>query len=144
MTGLYKSECYCTNLRRSANAVSDFYDAALRPSGLTVAQYYLLVNLSRMGGANITHWAERVGLERSTMVRNIKLLEERGLVTRAEGHGKTYALSEAGETALALAGPAWREAQKRMEHVLGAEDAAAVLRIGVKLQGIKSVAEDFK
>lgn len=139
MTGLYKSECYCTNLRRSANAVSDFYDAVLRPSGLTVAQYYLLVNLSRMGGANITHWAERVGLERSTMVRNIKLLEERGLVTRAEGHGKTFALSESGEAALAAAIPVWHDAQKRMEHLLGEEDAAAVLRIGVKLQEIREL-----
>ena len=74
MAQLYKSNCYCTNLRRSANAISDFYDTALKEAGLTISQYYLLVNLSRLGTANITHWAEHVGLNRSTMVRNIKLL----------------------------------------------------------------------
>ena len=47
MAKLYESPCYCTNLRRSANAVSDYYDARLRPSGLTAAQYYLLLNLSK-------------------------------------------------------------------------------------------------
>lgn len=60
MAKLYESPCYCTNLRRSANAVSDYYDARLRPSGLTAAQYYLLLNLSRLGSANMTRWAEHV------------------------------------------------------------------------------------
>ncbi len=38
----YKSICYCTNLRRSANMLSDIYDACLKLAGVTVAQYYLL------------------------------------------------------------------------------------------------------
>ena len=97
MAKLYKSKCYCTNLRRSANAISDFYDNALKNAGLTVSQYYLLINLSRLGKANITHWAQRVGLDRSTMVRNIKPLESRGLIEKTEGHGKTFTLSENGK-----------------------------------------------
>ena len=107
--GLYKSECYCTNLRRSANAVSDFYDRELKPSGLTAPQYYLMINLSRLGSANITHWAEHVGLERSTMVRNI----------------------------LDAAIPMWTEAQRKLRDYLGGDDASAILRIGAKLQKLK-------
>lgn len=138
MTKLYKSECYCTNLRRSANVISDFYDAELKEAGLTVSQYYLLVNLSSLGCANITHWAERVGLDRSTMVRNIKLLESHGLIDKTEGHGKTYILSARGKSLLEKAIPLWREAQKKMEIFLGKEDADAVLRIGGKLQSLKN------
>lgn len=129
-----KSLCYCTNLRRCANAVSDFYDRELKETGMTIAQYYLLINLNRLEHANITHWAERVGLERSTMVRNIKVLEARGLIEQTAGHGKTFTLSEAGKSALDAAIPVWEKAQKKMELFLGEEDSKAILRLGSKLQ----------
>lgn len=138
MPDVYKSECYCTNLRRSANAVSDFYDEALKETGLTIAQYYLLVNLRRLKNANITHWAEFVGLDRSTMVRNIKVLQSRGFIEAAEGHGKVFTLSEAGEEALNAAVPVWEAAQKRMKAFLGEDDSEAILRIGSKLQHLRS------
>ena len=47
MASLYKSVCYCTNLRRSANALSEIYDTSLKSAGLTAAQYYLLITLWR-------------------------------------------------------------------------------------------------
>lgn len=137
MAKLYESTCYCTNLRRGAGAVTDFYDAALKEAGLTVSQYYLLKNLSRLGKANVTHWAERVGLDRSTMVRNIRLLSTRGLVEETEGHGKAYTLSAEGEHTLEKAVLIWEQMQEKMEQFLGKEDAAAILRIGSKLQSLE-------
>ncbi|MDO5345379.1 MAG: MarR family winged helix-turn-helix transcriptional regulator [Lachnospiraceae bacterium] len=138
MPNLYKSECYCTNLRRSANAISDFYDEELKGTGLSISQYYLLINLQRLGRANITHWAEFVGLERSTMVRNIKVLQSRCFIEVAEGHGKTFQLSEIGEKALLSAIPVWNKTQQRMKEFLGEEDSKAILRIGSKLQELKN------
>ena len=136
VTQPYKSACYCTNLRRSANIISNFYDTSLKNAGLTVAQYYLLTNLSRLGSANITHWAEYVGLDRSTMVRNIKLLQARNFVEMLEGHGKVFALSSEGKQVLALAAPLWQKAQEQIEAVLGKDDTTAVFRISEKLQGL--------
>lgn len=132
----YKSACYCTNLRRSANVLSDFYDTALKDAGLTIAQYYLLINLSRLGNANITHWAEHVGLDRSTMVRNIKLLQARNYVEQTEGHGKVFTLSSEGKRILELAVPLWQNAQEQVEALLGKSDIEAVFRISEKLQGL--------
>ena len=137
MSNLYKSECYCTNLRRSANAISDFYDEGLKETELTISQYYLLINLRRLNSANITHWAECVGLDRSTMVRNIKVLQSRGFIESAEGQGKTFKLSETGEKALDAAAPIWSMAQKKIEAFLGEDDSRAILRIGSKLQELK-------
>ena len=137
MSKLYNSTCYCTNLRRSANAMSEFYDSALKEAELTISQYYLLVNLSRLGKANITHWSEQVGLDRSTMVRNIKPLQSRGLIEGTEGHGKTFALSEKGLHALDTATVIWQQMQEKMEQFLGKEDADAILRIGSRLQDLK-------
>ncbi|MCJ7855659.1 MarR family winged helix-turn-helix transcriptional regulator [Lachnospiraceae bacterium NSJ-143] len=136
MAQLYKSNCYCTNLRRSANAISDFYDTALKEAGLTISQYYLLVNLSRLGTANITHWAEHVGLNRSTMVRNIKLLQSRNLIDAVEGHGKTFALSSNGKEVLDMAMPLWQEAQTRIETLLGSDDIETLFRISEKIQTV--------
>ena len=137
MSKLYNSTCYCTNLRRSANAMSEFYDSALKEAELTISQYYLLVNLSRLGKANITHWSEQVGLDRSTMVRNIKPLQSRGLIEGAEGHGRAFALSEKGQHALDTATVIWQQMQEKMEQFLGKEDADAILRIGSRLQDLK-------
>lgn len=134
----HKSVCYCTNLRQSASAISDFYDAALQEAGLTAPQYRLLINLNRLGGANITHWAEAVGLDRSTVVRNIKPLEAKGFLARSEGHGKVFMLSAKGAAAVEAATPIWDAAQKKIEAFLGAEDAEAILRISGKLQRLNA------
>lgn len=132
----YKSTCYCTSLRRSANAISEFYDASLKASDLTAAQYYLLVNLSRLEAANITHWAEHVGLDRSTMVRNIKVLQSRSLIETVAGHGKTFTLSAEGKRALSLAVPLWEEAQRKIELLLGEDHVEAIIQISEKLRGL--------
>ena len=137
MTHPYKSTCYCTNLRRSANALSDFYDTALKESGLTAAQYYLLVSLVRLGTANITHWAEHVGLDRSTMVRNIRTLQARALIETTAGRGKTFILSPEGRRVLDLAAPLWEEAQRQTEVLLGRDNVKALLEISEKLQRLE-------
>ncbi len=36
------TECYCTQFRRSANALTSIYDEALRPVGLKITQLTLL------------------------------------------------------------------------------------------------------
>ena len=136
MSKTYKSICYCTNLRRSANAISTFYDAQIKETGITISQYYLLINLSRLGNANISHWAEYVGLDRSTMIRNTKILQANELIVQTEGNGKTFMLSEKGNEVIIKAQPVWQELQEKIEAFLGKEDAEAILRIGNKLQGL--------
>lgn len=131
---MYESPCYCTNLRRGALWATEYYDKMLAPSGLSVPQYYLLINLSRMERANISQWAERVGLDRTTMVRNVKTLENKGLVAPAEGRGKTFTLTETGKSTLAQGVALWEQAQKKLRDSIGSEDADALLRICRKLQ----------
>lgn len=134
MAKLYESSCYCTNIRRSSGILTDFYDEALKESGLTIAQYYLLINLSRLEKANITHWAEYIGLDRSTMVRNVKLLQSRDYIEETEGNGKTFKLSPTGSETLKKAQQDWGRAQAELEAFLGEEDTAELLRIARKLQ----------
>lgn len=136
MSELYKSECYCTNIRRSANILTEYYNDGLKDTRLTVPQYYLLINLKRLERANVTNWAERVGLDRSTMVRNVKNLAERGLICLTDGLGKTYTLTESGRETVDRAFAAWERVQRELEDILG-DDAEAVLRIERKLQALR-------
>ena len=75
------------------------------------------------------------------MVRNIKLLQARNFVEISEGHGKVFTLSPEGKRVLELAVPLWREAQERIEAVLGKDDTAALFRISEKLQGLSRRSE---
>ena len=131
---MYESLCYCTNLRRGALWATEYYDKMLAPCGLSGPQYYLLINLSRMGKANLSQWAEWVGLDRTTMVRNVKTLEEKGLIKPAEGRGRTFELSDSGKITLEKGVALWEQAQAGLMEKIGAEDAETLRRICRKLQ----------
>ena len=136
MARAFTSPCYNTNARRIAGILTDFYNDSLKEFGLNTAQFCLLRNLERLGNGNLTVWAEKTGIERSTMVRDARLLEAKGFIQETSGRGKVYMLSETGKETLANAVPLWESAQKRVRDVLGDEDAAALLRIGQKLQSL--------
>ena len=97
MSKLYKSKCYCTNLRRSANAITEYYNRCFSDLDLTVAQYYIMVNLSRIKNANSSDLSKIIGLERSTLVRNIQGLIKKGWVSEGgEGKGRQFKLTKRG------------------------------------------------
>ena len=135
------SKCYCCNLKKSASWISDYYDKAVSESGLTMSQYYLLRKLAKLESANITVWAKEADLERTTMVRSVKVVEKHGLIELTEGSGKTYQLSEHGNDALEIAIPIWEEKQREMEEFLGEDDIEALLRIASKLNHLKEKSE---
>lgn len=144
MSKLYKSPCYCTNLRRSANAITDYYNDALQPIGLNAAQYYLLINLSRLQTANITQWAAHVGLERSTMVRNTRVLLNHGWIEDVpQGPGRQFCLTADGLKLVEQAVQIWTRVQDEIETFLGKKDAETLLRIAEKLQRLEESENDL-
>jgi DNA-binding MarR family transcriptional regulator len=115
--------CYCFKVRRVARIVTAYYDKFLAPSGLTVNQYSLLVNLEKLGESNVSELANYVGLERTTLVRNIKPLLERGYVqdaSRVEARDCRLSVTAIGREVLNVAMPLWEKAQKGIEDKIGA------------------------
>ncbi len=115
------TECLCTRLRRASRGVSKLYDDALSGVGLSVAQYSLLRHLQRLDQPSITDLADAVGLERSTLGRNLRLLEGRGLVALADGadqRNRLVSLTIRGEKLLAEALDAWQGVQLELKHRL--------------------------
>ena len=111
------SGCACRRVRGAARALTRLYDEALRPTGLRVTQFTLLVAAELRGGALISEIADALALERTSLTRELKLLERRGLVSITPGEdrrARIVELTKDGQSALAAAYPRWREAQRRV------------------------------
>jgi len=66
--------CACSQVRRTARAISSFYDAALSAADLTITQYAILTNIARAGRLKLTVLAAKLGMERTTLTRNLRPL----------------------------------------------------------------------
>src|SRR5919197_3967964 len=75
------TECACRRLRGAARTVTRLYDEALRPTGLRTTQFTLMVAAELHGEAQISQLADTLNLERTTLTRELKVLEDRGLIS---------------------------------------------------------------
>jgi DNA-binding MarR family transcriptional regulator len=88
--------------------------------------------LQRLDKPSISTLAEAMGLDRSTLGRNLRVLEGEGLLTLVEGEdmrNRIVMLTEAGTERLKAALPAWEAAQQRLIDRLGAEKRETLLRL---------------
>jgi DNA-binding MarR family transcriptional regulator len=132
---MHDEPCICTGLRQAAHAATAIYDRALEPSGLKITMYRVLRRLSRSDGPTITELARIVDLDRSSLGRNLRVLERQNLVRFADGEderSKVVRLTPKGRAALDKATPLWAKAQKTMSELLG-HDKHAVFAIQSKV-----------
>ena len=126
--------CLILNLRRAARLVSRRYDEALRPLGITVGQFSILSTL--LGGRPLpmTKIAELLGMDRTTLTRNLRPLRRRHLLTSiddpADKRSHQVALTAAGKDLMTEAIPLWEKVQRQnLRHLKKGEwaDVKAVL-----------------
>lgn len=124
--------CMCTGLRQAAHAMTAIYDEALAPSGLKITMFRVIRRLSEAGEPSITELAAILDLDRSSLGRNLKVLERDGLVALGGGEdderSKVVKLTAKGKAALAKAVPLWLGIQRRMKAKLATE-SDALLRL---------------
>ena len=114
--------CLCHNVRMASRVVSRAYDEALRPTGLRATQIAVLAAVGARGALSIKSLADSLEMERTTLTRNLKPLEEQALVSISpEGRhrSRTLTLTTAGKAALLKALPLWEKAQQSSMHQLG-------------------------
>lgn len=117
-----RENCAALRTRMAARKLSRAYDRALKPVGLKITQFTLLISIEEGGAKSLTALAEALALERSSLVRNVKLLEETGLIEAVPtGTGRSLGLklTRAGRRVLTQALPLWRQAQDEVERNLG-------------------------
>ena len=128
--------CYCAAVRAAARKTTALYDEALEPAGVNLAQYSLMRNIERAGTASLTELGRMAELDRSTVGRNVKVLQRLRLVRLTPAKDEREAavkLTAAGQEALRRGAPLWGEAQRRIETVLGAGGAEQLRILALSL-----------
>lgn len=135
----FNNPCYCINVKRAAGNLTSYYDKALEKCNLSVGQFSLLWNLATIGESNVTKLAECLGLERSTVVRNLRPLLFDGFISdNAQGGSRDRQLfvTEKGKEALTIGIPLWKQAQKDIRKIVGSDDLGMFKDVISKLQKI--------
>ncbi|MEM8838248.1 MAG: MarR family winged helix-turn-helix transcriptional regulator [Pseudomonadota bacterium] len=132
--------CVMQRVRATARHVSQVYEQALKPVDLTASQFSSLVAIAREEGVNLVVLAERLGMDRTTLIRVLKPLERRGLVrigaSEKDARAKAVFLEPAGRALLNQAIPLWETAQSRALSLIGSDDLAPLM---TGLQKLKSL-----
>ena len=123
-------ECTCFNLRKAARAVTQLYDDSMRPTGLRATQFALLVHTLAMGPIALSKLAEAMVTDRTTLARNIELLEKSGLVEARDGDDRRTRIvniTEKGRKKLAEAFPYWKKTQDEIKKIMGQDSWSAMM-----------------
>src|SRR5262249_4897389 len=125
--------CVCHRTRMAARAVTRLYDDMLRSVGLRATQLAVLVAVGGDDVVSITALAKFMGMDRSTLTRNLTPLESDGL-TRVGIEGwrrsSTVEITKKGRSRLREALPLWEKAQAILRRKLGSR-RWSVIRAGL-------------
>ena len=133
------TQCLVLNTRMAARAVTRRYDKALRPFGITAAQFSILTSMVARPERSVTDMAKSIAIDRTTLSRNLDLLVRKGLVSGHEadkGNGRLVALTNEGNDLVQKLLPQWRQAQAEMRELLVAPDLKSVVASLQKLSQV--------
>ena len=122
------STCFGHAARRTANLLTRHYNRHLAPLGLELTQCQLLAVIADGSAASAAEIARFLGIDRSTLARNLKPLESAGLITRQKAGGRKVlpVLTPSGMEKVIEIHRAWMKAQEEVSTLLGPEGAEAV------------------
>src|SRR3954467_11975794 len=122
--------CVCFNLRWVTRAVTQFYDSEMRRHGIRPTQGSILVSLQARESWNMADLSDWLGMERTTLVRNLRPLQRDGLVQihgGGRGNRVELAITVKGRRQIEKLAPAWKSAQSAAVKTLGAKRWSAIL-----------------
>lgn len=116
------NRCICFNLRRAARLVTQQYDKTFQRSGLKVNQFSILIACYDPDGILLTGLAKRLGMDRTTLTRNLAHLENLGVVSIKSGDDRRERIvrvTDKGADLLEKAYPLWQQAQREIVSQIG-------------------------
>ena len=114
--------CMCASFRRASRALTQHYEAALRPLGLRATQFTLLQALSLAGEVSQGTLGDILAIDSTTLTRTIAIMERRGWIASRSGEDRRerlLSLSKAGRAEYNRALPHWEEIQQELRARLG-------------------------
>jgi DNA-binding MarR family transcriptional regulator len=122
--------CVCFNLRRVMRVVTQLYDSEMRRHGTRPTQGTILSSLQAKDSWNMAELSDWLGMERTTLVRNLRPLQRDGLV-QISGGGRgnlvELAITSKGRMQIEKLAPAWKSAQSAVVKTLGEKRWSEIL-----------------
>ncbi len=134
-----RDHCLGARIGRLHRVVARHYDQAMRPLAMSLPQLEILGVLTVRGPTRPSAIAGSVAVERSTISRNLTLLEEKGWIDADRsptGRTKTVSITPAGTKTLGTAAAAWTDVQNRLTELLGTD---ALETLDLWLNGVASL-----
>lgn len=138
--------CLSANLRKTERLITRHYDAYLEEAGVTAVQLPILATIASADHPTFRLLATELALDRSTLSRNLALLERVGLVTIGPSSGPKpglLALTAKGRETLRQGHERWVEAHAQLETVLnGGEIEAGLAFLKTLRRGARAAQDD--
>lgn len=122
----------CANFRRTARALTQVYEEALRPLGLRATQLTILQVLSRAGEVSQRQLGEMLAMDSTSLTRTLAIMARKVWIEEQRGEDRRerrIRLSAAGEANLKRAMPVWEKVQSRLRGKLGKQKWGSLLQL---------------
>ena len=132
--------CLADKVRLINRAITGIYDDALKSIGITTSQMNILVVVAKYGEAAPRQVGDWLHLEKSTLSRNVKLLEKNGWLKSVPGeNGRSHLLrvTAKGAEILDQGLPPWEAAQQEAFKLLGSTGAKEMMRIADSMRAFE-------
>ena len=116
--------CACFNIRKTARVITQLYDEALRPTGLRVTQFSIMMAARSLEPVTLSRLSAVMAMDRTTLTRNLRPLEREGLIaieSGADRRERQVIVTARGQQVLAKAIPLWEHLQTRFATRFGQE-----------------------
>ncbi len=122
-------ECIGARVRMLNRIVTRIYDEMLRSHGIKFSQMNILTLVSLRGPIQPAQIGRLLSIEKSTLSRNVRLMEANGWIESLSGDGGNthrLRLTRQGGQLYRKAAPAWHKAQEKLTKLLGGQTTAAI------------------
>jgi DNA-binding MarR family transcriptional regulator len=114
--------CTCSELRKTARAITLLYDNAFKSSGLLSTQFGVLQVIYDIDSIRISDLAGKLGMDRTTLTRNLSVLERQGFIEISQGKDhrtRIVTATQKGRSAVDKTILLWNEVQHKVKQKMG-------------------------
>jgi DNA-binding MarR family transcriptional regulator len=120
--GMSADTCTCSELRKAARAITLLYDNAFKSSGLLSTQFGLLQVIYNIDSIRISDLADKLAMDRTTLTRNLSILERHGFIEISQGKDHRTRIVKAtqkGRNVVSKTTLLWNEVQHKVKQKMG-------------------------
>ncbi len=133
--------CPAFNIRAASRIITQLFDEILKPSGLQITQFAVLVGVQILDSPSISKLARGLVMDRTTLTRGLKPLENEGLIKITSGEDKRthfVKITPKGKTALQKTLPYWEKARMVVSEEFGQKHLDGLLKDLASVREIKN------